>query len=495
MSREQNLSPQALAALHRRQQQLRDVTQQGTETAHGSAGWASATEINAAGLHTGPLFLGYVPQCFLYYSGDGHCLTFGPTGSGKGVSVVVPNLLLYPGSVVCVDPKGAIPAITAARRRAMGQDVILLDPFAEVEGAMSASGRTGAWHPIPRNTYNPLDQLDPKSPNIIEDVRLIAASLIMEEEGRNRYFSDSARIIVECLLLDLISAAPRAAWTLENLFDLASRPRHVFENKMVPQMQERNAFGGHVARLGQQIVGYSTEGGASIWSTLHRSLNLLQTPRLLSACRSSAVDFRTLKNKPATVYLVLPANRIHTHSIWLRLILSIIINQLSDARAARYPVLFLIDECAALGRLEILETAVGLMRGYGMKMWLIFQDLPQLQSIYGERWSSFVSNSGIRQFFNVNDVVTADFVSGYLGEETRYIRSESMSAGQLPGMNVAVTGRPLLTSDEVRRIGRENQILLYEGMKPVNASKVRYWQNDDLRGMSSPDPYFPDPRA
>lgn len=487
------MSAETRARLEAEQDSIRTGAQEGTGTAHGSAAWASPEEIAAAELHRGPFFMGHVPQGFLYYSGDGHCLTFGPTGSGKGVSVVVPNLLLYPGSIVCIDPKGAVPAVTAAKRRALGQEVVLLDPFEEVERAMIASGRPGAWQPIPRNSYNPFSQLDPLSPNIIEDVRLIAASLIAEEEGRNRYFSDCARTILECLLLDLLSAAPPTAWTLESLFDLASRPRHVFEHKMLPQMAKRNAFGGHVARLGQQIIGYSTEGGASIWSTLHRSLNLLQTPRLLEACRSSDVSFRNLKdiNRPATVYLVLPANRLHTHSVWLRLILSLIINQLSDARATPYPVLFLVDECAALGRLEILETAVGLMRGYGMKMWLIFQDLPQLQSIYGARWSSFISNSGVRQFFNVNDVVTADFVSGYLGEETRLTRSENISAQvQQSGASISAMGRRLLTPDEVRRQGRDRQILLYEGMRPVSANKVRYHDNDDLRAMSAPDPYY-----
>ncbi len=334
-------------------------------------------EIAAAGLHSnGSLLLGRLPGGLLRYGGDGHCLTFAPTGAGKGVSVVVPNLLTYPGSAVVIDPKGTIAAVTAAQRAAMGHKIILLDPFEEVEKAMTLSSKPNAWQPLERNTYNPLGQLDPTSKTIIEDVRLIAASLILEEEGRNRYFSDCARIILECLLLDLISAAPDAPhiWTLQNLFDLASRPRMVFENKMVPQMEERNAFDGHVARLGHQIVGYSTEGGASIWSSLHRSLNLLQTPRLVEVCQSSDVSFGTLKDQdqPTTVYLVLPANRLHTHNVWLRLVLSLIMNQLSDARQASYPVLFLVDECAALGRLEILENAVSLMHSYGIELWLIF---------------------------------------------------------------------------------------------------------------------------
>lgn len=491
------MSAQTRARLASSQSQVKRQAVGRTDTAHGSADWASPEEMMAASIVSSrvedakPFFFGQSSQGYLSYNGDGHCLTFGPTGSGKAVSVVVPNLLNYPGSVVCIDPKGAIAPITAARRRAMGQKVILLDPFEEVERAMQASGRPDVWQPIERNSYNPLSELDPNSKTIIEDVRLFASGIIMEEEGRNRYFSDCARIVTECLLLHLISCAPRDGWTIKNLFDLASRPRHVFENKLLPDMQERGAFDGHVARLGQQIVGYSTEGGASILTTLHRSLNLLNSPALSSILQKSDVDFYNLKDQPTTVYLTLPANRLHTHSLWLRLMLSSIINQLSDARSSPYPVLFLIDECATLGRLEILETAVGLMRGYGMKMWLIFQDLPQLQGIYKERWSSFISNSGIKQFFNVNDTITADFVSSYLDKQTIYTRSESISAhGQLPGSSYAAIGRPLLFPDEVRRMDKKSQILFYEGLRPVHAKKVRYFENDELQGLAAPDPYI-----
>jgi type IV secretion system protein VirD4 len=494
-----DLSPAALAQRWRQQNAQSETAKVESKDAHGSAGWLSSDEINAHRQDPDSVLFDANPRSLLFgrdsghslkYGGTGHCLTFAPTGAGKSVSVVVPNLLTYPGSVVCIDPKGAIPAITAARRRAMGQEVVLLDPFAEVEHAMTASGQLQAWQPVERATYNPLSQLDLDSPDIIEDARLMAASLIMEELGKNRYFSDCARTIAECLILDLITAAPPQGRTLENLFDLASRPRHVFENKMLPQMQERNAFQGHVARLGQQILSYSGEGGNSIWSTLHRSLNLLQSPRLLSACQSSAVDFRSLKDKPTTVYLVLPANRLNTHSVWLRLILSIILNQLSDARASRYPVLFLVDECAALGKLEILETAVGLMRGYGMKLWLIFQDLPQVQRIYGDSWSTFVSNSGVKQFFNVNDTVTSDFVSGYLGNETRRVFSENINLDQLAGGgSIGVLQRSLLTSDEVRRLEKHEQVLFYEGLKPIRAAKLSYWQDREFQGLFAPDPY------
>ena len=282
-------------------------------------------------------------------------------------------------------------------------------------------------------------------------------------------------------------SAGRGALTFDTLFEVAfSDKKH-----WLPDMMQKTEFGGHISHLARQIESLTGEGGASIWSTLFRSLNLIKSPVLLSALQPSSLGFYNLKTKPTTVYLVLPAKHLHTHGVWLRLMLTAILNQVSDARQSPHPVLFLVDECAALGRLELLETAVGLMRGYGLKLWLIFQDLPQLQSIYGKRSGSFISNSGVKQFFNVNDVETAEFVSTYLGNETRRVFSETVNFDQiLGGGNIGLIQRALLTSDEVRREPSKKQILFYEGLNPLRATKISYWQDAEFYRLASPDPYI-----
>ena len=461
---------------------------------HGSSAWMQPSEMENAKLHEPqkPFLFGKSKEGReLRYGGSGHCLTFAPTGAGKGVSVVVPNLLKYPGSVVCVDPKGAIAAVTAQRRLDMGHNVVLLDPFGEVENAMSASGQPERWQSIRPMSYNPFSVLHRDSDTAVDDTRLLVSGLIEQESEKNRYFSDSARMILEAFILDFLANG----WPLnfESLFDV------IFLEKIewLPLMLRSDGFNGHVAHLARQIESLTGDGGDSVWSTLYRSLNLIKSPVLLPALRPSHLDFSTLKianpeeGKPTTVYLVLPAKRLETHSIWLRLMLTSIMGQLSDARPSQHPVLFMVDECAALGRLEILETAVGLMRGYGMKLWLIFQDLPQLQSIYGKRASSFISNAGIKQFFNVNDLETADFVSQYLGNETREVTSQSIQLDQVSGsLSLSHLARPLLTSDEVRRMGKDDQILFYEGQKPIKAQKIIYHEDPDFKSLASHDPYY-----
>ena len=469
---------------------------QTTETAHGSATFANAAETAAAG-KSGPLLVGRSPYDgqLLRYDGDGHLLTFAPTGAGKSVSVVVPNLLDYPGSVVCIDPKGAIAPITAAHRASKGQKIVLLDPFEEVEKAMRSRGQRHLWPTLSTSSYNPLGLLKLAAPDEIEDVvdeaRLIAAGLIFQESEKNRFFSDSARMVLEGFILHLLSK--NGTVTLEDLFVPVFDTPDNIKKVWLALMRKNTAFEGHVSHLAGMIENLTGDSGAAVWSTLYRSLNLIKSPRLLPALRPSDVDFSDLKDTPTTVYLVLPARHLHTHGVWLRLMLSSILSQLSDARASQYPVLLVVDECAALGRLEILETAIGLMRGYGLKLWLIFQDLPQLKSVYGERWESFISNSGLKQFFNVNDGTTADFVSGYLGNQTLYTLSENINVqGQLPGSSIASAGRALLTPDEVRRMGKNEQILFYERCKPIRAAKLCYYEDAKFRARDTGKKLFLD---
>ena len=466
-----------------------------TKTAHGSASWASPEDFDGSG----DFLMGRWPQngALLSYGGNGHCITFGPTGSGKGVSVVVPQLLDYPGSVVCIDPKGAIAPVTAARRAAKGQRVILLDPFGEVESAVSSRGQRDLWPALEPSSVNPFGHLNKLSPDVVDDARLIASGLVIQESEKNRYFSDSARMVLEAFILFLLADLERV--TFADLFPLAFDTRENFTKKWLRDMRKCQDFGGHVSHLAAQIENLTGDAGASVWSTLYRSLNLVKSPRLLPAMQPSDVVFSDMKTTPTTLYLVIPARHLHTHGIWLRLMLSVLIGQLSDARQSDYPVLFMVDECAALGRLEILETAVGLMRGYGLKLWLIFQDLPQLKSIYAGQWESFISNAGMKQFFNVNDITTADFISQYMGQETRQIQSESISGQtQIAGANLSVTGRPVRTADELRRLSGDQQILFYERQKPIIAKKLSYFDDMEFKhevnghwlNSFAPDPYI-----
>ena len=170
--------------------------------------------------------------------------------------------------------------------------------------------------------------------------------------------------------------------------------------------------------------------------------------------------------------------------------LSIILNQILDERQPQYPVLFVIDEAAALQKLEMIQAGIALFRGYGIKLWLIWQDLSQLQGVYNDRWSTFIANSGMKQFFNVNDYATADYVSKYMGNETRSVLNASLQPGQPGGAgSIGNVGRPLMTPDEICRLGPDEQLLLFDRLPPVRALKMRYYADPEFSGQFDPDPY------
>ena len=460
-----------------------------TLDAYGSAAFLSETDYEAAGLYDpnyGRILCGRSDSGQLIrFGGDGHCLTFGPNGSGKSVSVVVPNALNYPGSLVLVDPKGAIAPMCARRRRELKNKVWLLDPFNEVKGYDLDSCR---------RSYNPLDFLDTESPLLLDNIRLIASSLIISEEGKARFFSDSARTVLETLILYALATKDREYCTIEYLLELAFSSPDMLAKTLIPAMKASDAFGGLLAQLGNQLEGFTGEAGANIFMTLRRSLNFLQSPLMQAALKPSRVDFSRLKDEKITVFLVLPAMRLDAYGRWLRLMLSIILNSILDPRQPDDPVLFLVDEAAAVQRLEILESGIALFRGYSIKLFLIFQDLSQLQGIYKDAWSTFIANAGVRQFFNVNDLQTAEYVSRFLGNETREIYAQNLQPGQLGGAgSISSIQRPLMMPDEVAKLDRNTEILLFDGLPPVLARKLEYHNKQghdpEFNGLYDPDPY------
>ena len=188
----------------------------------------------------------------------------------------------------------------------------------------------------------------------------------------------------------------------------------------------------------------------------------------------------------SSVFLVLPPNRLDAYSCWLRLLVAEALQDIArDAerpggaqrpqeppgglsgplthpedtegatdtlRAALWPAerlktpaLFLLDEFAALGRLEAVERAMGLMAGYGIQLWPILQDMSQLKDLYGTRAGTFIANAGVQQVFGVNDLETAKWLSHSIGQQTTAYRSISQKPGEFDSTTTSVTDRDLLT--------------------------------------------------
>ena len=416
------------------------------------------------------------------YDGEAHLLTVAPTRTGKGIGAIIPNLLTAERSVLCVDPKGENARIAARQRRRFGP-VWVLDPF-DVSGIPSAS-------------YNPLDGVDAASPDVAEDAATLAEALVADPPGQvsDVHWNEEAKALLGGLILFVATEEPGYRRNLACLRELLTLAPDAFRD-LLKRMQASSAAGGLVARAANRHLGKSDREAAGVLSSAQRHTHFLDSPRMAAVMEHSDFGFAELKERTCSLFLVLPPDRLDAYARWLRLMVAQSLSALArtSARPERLPVLFLLDEFAALGRLEAVERAMGLMAGYGMQLWPILQDLHQLKATYGQRAGTFMSNAGLIQVFNVNDMDTASWVSRTLGDTTEVYSTgstgHSSKSGDWLGEGTSSEGsavhlarRALLTPDEVRRLDPDKAILFKAGARPILARKVRYHADPEFGGL------------
>ena len=473
----------------------------GFDFTFGSARFATLAHVMAHGLiGTGGLRLGYLrapngqivldPQgqrLPLHYTGERHGMTVAPTRAGKGVSMVIPNLLTHTGSAIVIDPKGENARITCKQRARIGKTFVL-DPWC-ISGLRAAR-------------FNPLAMLAENSPTLIEDATLIAEALVLTEtEGNGKHFSEQAADLIKGFILYL-ATSPKEIKTLGRLRQiLTMTPR---ELAVVGSTMNKSRHEIVRAAAAQFITKSETER-LGVLSTAQRNTYFLDSPALRVSLSASDFRFADLKGEqPVSVYLVLPVDRLTSHSRWLRLLIAQALTELSRVAARpNKPVLLILDEFAQLGRMPIIEDAYGLMAGMGIRMHAIVQDLSQLQRLYGTGWQTFVANSGILQFFGTRDQFTANYVSDLIGKTTRTVRSTSTNSGSSSdgkggggtssgsSVSFAPTQRPLLFPDELMRMDRDAQVLFVENADPILATKIVYHAEPAYQRLATDTPTTP----
>jgi len=385
----------------------------------------------------GKVFLGRVDQKMIGIADGRHIVTLAGSGGGKSVCSLIPNLMLYDGSCLVLDPKGELAAATAHRRDDMGQAVYVLDPF-DISGEETRQFRA---------SFDPLGELGEDRGNLIENADLVADALIIPAD-KDQHWTDAARGLVRALVLWMVLDPDNSGGSLAGLPKMITRiaaecregrddPRAglidtlaAIDPRDVPD-RDREAWA-VIQSQAEMMQGMSGKERASVISTARTQLIFLDSPAMARAVARSALVLAELKRRPCTVYLCLPASRMGTHSRWLRLIVNLAIAALERERAApELPVMFVLEEFAALGHMRSLENAVAYMRGFGVKLWTVLQDITQLRRDYPKSWETFLGNAGVLQAFSVNDLATQKYLSERLGETTLEITNkQDVSIGQ-----------------------------------------------------------------
>lgn len=446
---------------------------------HGTAHWAKKKEIKKAGLLDGSgVYVGgwqnkHVLN-YLRHNGPEHVMAFAPTRSGKGVGLVLPTLLSWEGSSIVLDIKGENWALTSGWRQTQGHKVMKFDPT----DTTASSAR-----------YNPLSEIRLGGPHAIPDAQNIA-SMIVDPDGKGlkdywnkAAFSFLGGTILHCLILFRINENRHA--TLNDLsLMLADEERDIselFEEMLNAPHEEflANLFGNEMDELSifaikrfisaaaREMLNKADAELSGVVSTAVANMALYRDPVVSWA--TSGCDFRIndLMNtvEPVSLYLVIRPSDIDRLRPLVRLILNIVLRRLTEemefsegAVKANYKhrLLLMLDEFTSLGKMEIFERALAFMAGYGIKAYIIVQDLTQLQSAYGKD-ESIMSNCHLRIAYAPNKIETAQVLSKMTGEATVTQQKTSLSGTRSGHMNrasvsISETKRPLLTPDECMRL-------------------------------------------
>ena len=438
------------------------------EKIHGDAKWADEETIRAAKLRAKKgILLGRTgAKNYLICDDFQHILLFAPTGSGKGVGFVIPNLLFWEESVVCHDIKMENYELTSGfRTQKLGQQCFVWNP----------ADPNGISH-----CYNPLDWLSEKPGQLVDDVQKICNLILPEQE----FWQNEARSLLLGVILYLV-AVPEKITSFGEVVRTMRSDDVVYNLAVV-----LDTIGGKIHPVSYMNIAAFLQKAdkerSGVISTMNSGLELWANPLIDTTTATSDFDLQTLKKKRQTVYCGVTPDNLQR----LEPLLKVFYQQATDFLTRHMPrddephgVLFMMDEFPSLGEMPQFQIGIAYFRGYRVKLFLIVQDTQQLKGIYEEAgMNSFLSNSYYRVTFSANNIETANMISQLVGNKT--VEQESHNKPKFLDFNpaartlhVSETQRALLLPQEVIQLPRDEQIVLVESFAPIKCKKIFYFKD------------------
>ncbi len=436
------------------------------ESLHGDSKWAAEKDIRKAGLRSKRgLLLGKDKRGYFIADGFQHALLFAPTGSGKGVGFVIPNLLFWNDSVIVHDIKLENYELTSGWRKQEKQEVFVWNP-AQPDGVS--------------HCYNPLDWISEKPGQMVDDVQKIA-NLIMPEQD---FWQNEARSLFVGVVLYLL-AAPEKIKSFGEVVRTMRSDDVVYNLAVV-----LDTMGKTIHPVGYMNIAAFLQKAdkerSGVVSTMNSSLELWANPLIDTATATSDFNILNFKKKKATVYVGLTPDNLTR----LRPLMQVFYQQATEFLCRKIPesdepygVLFLMDEFPTLGKMEQFQTGIAYFRGYRVRLFLIVQDTEQLKGIYEESgMNSFLSNSTYRITFAANNIETANLISQLIGNKT--VTQESLNKPKFLDLNpasrslhISEVQRALLLPQEIIMLPRDDQIILIESTFPIKSKKILYYSD------------------
>lgn len=437
------------------------------ESIHGDSHWATSRDVRKMGLRARHgVILGKYNKKLLIADGYQHILLFAPTGSGKGVGFVIPNLLFWQGSVIVHDIKLENYEFTSNwRKKHLKQKVFLWNP-ADPDGIS--------------HCYNPMDWISKKPGQMVDDVQKLCNFLLPEQE----FWQNEARALLTGIMLYLVADENKPT-TLGEVVRTLRNDDVVYNLAVILDTMGKKIHPVSYMNIASYLQKPDKERG-SVTSTANSSLELWANPLIDTTTATSDFNLHEFKTIPHTAYIGLTPDNISR----LKPLMGMFYQQAAAFFTAKLPqkhekfgVLMMMDEFPTLGKMEQFLAGIAYFRGYNVRLFLIIQDTEQLKGIYEESgMNSFLSNSTYRITFAANNMETANLISQLLGNKTAqqisYNKPKYLDLN--PGarsLHVSETQRALLLPQEVIQLPREEQIILIESQPPIRAKKITYFND------------------
>jgi type IV secretion system protein VirD4 len=435
----------------------------------GSAEWASLWKVALGGAWggRGGLIVGKFRGRLLRFKGDGAVLCAAPMGSGKGVGIVIPNLLDYPGAVVCTDPKGENAAITGNYRRKLGP-VFKLDAITPETSAQ----------------FNPMDIVRLDAATEFDDALTLADLLVLPESSEAHWDTSAKNVLAACIMWVLRTRPPELR-TLASVAELVSSEAHTLHDTFT--LMAQSAWPSIASQGRDALRMLEHDEFLSVLSNTSKALKIWAADRIAGRLSArSDFDMMDLHRQTMTVYVMVPEELLAVYGPYLRVMMGCAITALVRGKGLPRPKhkpLLLLDECQNLGRLDALARGVSYLREYARTI-LIFQDFGRMRALYGEDGAqSFKAASGAQVVFSVNDYQTARDFADIIGQATVRARSAGQSQANTDLLRrhdqqgVSDAGRYLMDGSEIMRMPQRKALVRLNTVRaPIYAGKVKYYR-------------------
>jgi type IV secretion system protein VirD4 len=474
------------------------------QSLHGDARFATLSDLKKAGLlrqTPQSILIGSCKGRYLWLGGAQHVIAISPTRSGKTTSIAIPVLLSYQGSMVVLDLKGELYKATSGWRQAQGHAIRIWAPYDE-------AGHTHRFNPL-----TPLAGMDPG--RRIGEIQTIAAILYPDEVAKDPFWTSQSRAAFTAFASFLFEAwdhgcrsgFPGAHPNTDERFPSLERilrfssgtdghgTRDTLQTLLTDpgcafiSPQTRTVFG--------NLGGLAEQTFSSVIATMQAPLQQFLSPLLAAATNATDFDVAGLRKRPTTLYVIIPANKLDESSKLLNIFFSTVIGsnltrQLGEEPELKYQMLMLMDEFTAMGRMDVWAKRISIAAGYGVRDLCIVQSRAQLRSAYGDDDAqNFITNHGAQIVFAPREQDDANEYSEMLGYKTLRKQHRSISRGHgthQVSINHTEERRALFLPQEIKELPADDELIFYEGCKPIRAKKNWYFKDRQLKQRASLPP-------